>query len=78
MKSAAGRRGAKARVRARGVVRARTYPLMERAVEEGLAYGWRRAHKHTSTPREQDVLEAMRMAVINEICEWFEFDAPEE
>jgi len=31
----------------------RAYPVLWRAVEEGVQYGWRRARKHTNTPDEK-------------------------
>ncbi len=34
----------------RGGIKVRAYPVLCRAVEEGVAYGWRRAHKHIDTP----------------------------
>jgi len=54
-------------------MRAKEYKLMSRAVEEGVAYGWRRAHKHVEDPSDAIVLTEIEQAVINEICEWFEF-----
>jgi hypothetical protein len=33
-----------------GGMNVRAYPVLCRAVEEGVRYGWRRAHKHTNTP----------------------------
>lgn len=51
-----------------------SYKLMCRAVEEGMAYGWRKAHKHDDNP-DEDVLKCtLEEAIINEMCEWFNFD----
>lgn len=33
-----------------GGMRVRAYEVLSRAVEDGVEYGWRRAHKHTDTP----------------------------
>jgi hypothetical protein len=47
---------------------------LTRAVEDGVAYGWMRAHKYIDQPDEVDVRDAIAQAVISEICEWFDFD----
>ncbi len=56
-----------------GGMTVRAYPVLCRAVEEGVAYGWRRAHKHTDTPDEETIQDQIITAVLNEVCEWFEF-----
>jgi hypothetical protein len=55
-------------------VRARDYTILARAVEEGVAAGWRRAHKHTAKPPEDHVRAAIEEAVLGEIAEVFTFD----
>lgn len=55
------------------MIRARSYEVLRRAVEEGTAKGWRQAHKHADTPAEEDIREAIESAILDEICEWFEF-----
>lgn len=55
----------------------RAYPVLCRAVEEGIAYGWNRAHKHTGTPGEELIKGEIEKAVITEICETFDFDDEE-
>lgn len=57
-----------------GTVRVRTYSLVDRAVEEGLECGWRRAHKHTDTPEPDAIREAQLMAIMGAICEVIDFD----
>jgi hypothetical protein len=49
------------------------YRLIERAVEDGVAYGWNRAHKHTDTPDPAYVKEQISQAVMNAVCEWLEY-----
>ena len=51
-----------------------TYKLVEQCVENGVAYGWLRAHKHTDTPAAEQIQEKIRQAIMNEVCEWFQFD----
>lgn len=60
--------------RVRGSVRVRAWDVMSRAVEEGVAYGWNRAHKHTSTPDADAVRDAIEQAVMNAISESFDFE----
>lgn len=49
--------------------------LIERCVEDGIARGINRAHKHTDAPTREDLEEAIMRAVLLEIDEWF---VPEE
>jgi hypothetical protein len=53
------------------------YPLLEQAVENGVACGWRRAHKHTDQPTEDLMCDAVTQAVLHEICERFHFVEPD-
>jgi hypothetical protein len=53
---------------------AKLYQLTGEAVEAGLRYGWRRAHKHTDSPSEEQILSALYDAVMLELCERFWFD----
>jgi hypothetical protein len=58
----------------RGGMKIRAYPILSRAVEEGVAYGWRRAHKHVDAPDAKSIEEQIVTAVLSEICEYFNFD----
>jgi hypothetical protein len=51
----------------------RAYPILRRAVEEGVAYGYRRAHKHTDAPAVHAIEEHIVSAVMNEVCDYFDF-----
>lgn len=55
----------------------KSYELLDRCIEDGVAYGWQRAHKHTDTPDAQRVKDEIVNAVMNEICAWFEFKGVE-
>jgi hypothetical protein len=67
------------RVRASGgSVRVKAYEVIRRAVEEGVRYGWNRAHKHDEKPDPDATREAIQDAVLNELCEWLIFDEPED
>ncbi len=49
------------------------YLVIQRAVEEGVAYGVRRSHKHTDHPTEDQISTEVENAVMNEICEVLQF-----
>lgn len=59
-------------------MQANEFAIMDRAVEEGIAAGYRRAHKHTDKPSEQVLKESIFNAVMSEICEFFFFESPFE
>lgn len=50
------------------------YKIMARAVEEGVNYGWNRAHKHTENPSKEHAIEQIESAVMNALCEILIFD----
>jgi hypothetical protein len=58
----------------RGGMKVRAYSVLRRAVEEGVAYGWRRAHKYSEEPDATSIEEQIVTAVLNEVCEYFDFD----
>lgn len=58
-------------------MRVQAYVVLQRAVEEGISYGWQRAHKHTEKPSQEALQDAIHDAVMNAIAEVFSFeDAP--
>lgn len=61
----------------KGGMRVKAYDVLERAVVDGVAYGYRRAHKYSAKPDEETIKEAIERAVMAEISTWFEFDEPE-
>ena len=48
-------------------------PVLEMCIENGLNRGYIRAYKHTDTPDEGQILDAIEQAIMEEIHEWFEF-----
>lgn len=59
-------------------LRVRTFAVLERAVEEGVALGYRRAHKHSERPPEAHILDAVARAVLDAIDEVFAVDDESE
>ena len=53
-------------------LRVKVYPVLADAVEAGVAYGLRRAYKHTDTPDHEAMIETITREVLNEICDRFE------
>lgn len=54
-------------------VRVNTYAVISRAVEEGVAAGWRRAHKH-GKPTEAQAIDAIVTTVMGDLCDVLVFD----
>ncbi len=54
------------------------YKLVSNCVDNGVNYGWNRAHKHTDSPSEAQIKDEIYNAVMNEICEWFVFHSDSE
>lgn len=57
----------KARINASVGVNA--YAVIDRAVEEGVAVGWNRAHKHTDTPDAEHVKNCIHDSVLSDLAE---------
>jgi len=55
-------------------MKAKEYNLIAQCVETGVMRGWNRAHKHDATPEDEAIRDAIEQAVLNEICEWFDFE----
>jgi len=55
-------------------MKAKEYNLIYKCVEDGIEYGWNRAHKHVEDPEPQNIKDAIHLAIMNELCEWFTFE----
>ena len=53
----------------KNVIKVNAYNVVRRAVEEGAAIGYRRAHKHTATPAEAHVVDAVETAIMDELSD---------
>lgn len=58
-------------------MRVKDFKLLVRCVEEAVEYGYKRAHKHTDSPTEDQIRHEIENAIVDEICEWFIFDEVE-
>jgi hypothetical protein len=52
----------------------RTYKVLTDAIEDGIQYGWNRAHKHTDQPDRETIFVEMRNAIMLSIDENFSFE----
>ena len=50
-------------------------PVLEMCIENGLAYGYRRAFKHTDDPTEEFITNTIKESIMLELYEWFDFEA---
>jgi hypothetical protein len=55
-------------------MKAKEYNLIAQCVETGVMLGWNRAHKYDENPDPEAIRNAIEQAVLNEICEWFDFE----
>lgn len=59
-------------------MKVKTYVILERAIEEGVARGWNRAHKHVENPTPEHIMAEILQAVMVDICNVFSFDEIED
>ena len=52
----------------------KTYRIVERAVEEGIAYGLKRAHKHHENPSQDHIAIEIEKAVMFSLSEVIDFE----
>jgi hypothetical protein len=51
--------------------------VLEIAVEQGVSYGYCRAHKHVENPTEGAIIDSIVEQVMNSLDDWFEFEDEE-
>lgn len=56
------------------VMKPKLFYLLEKAIEEGIDYGWRRAHKHSDSPSEGTIKEEISNAIFSSLHDYFTFD----
>jgi hypothetical protein len=55
-------------------MKAKSYVILQRAIEEGYKRGWHRAYKHTDTPTPEYIEECVLDAIMGDICDVFSFE----
>jgi hypothetical protein len=58
-------------------MKADAYKLLDECVDIGIIIGNNRAHKHENNPSMDTINHCIHTAVMQEICEWFNFDNDE-
>ena len=53
------------------------HKVLEIAVEQGVSYGYQRAHKHVENPTEGAIIDSIVEQVMNSLDDWFEFGEEE-
>ena len=48
--------------------------VLEMALEEGVRYGYNRAHKHIENPSEGAIIDSIVEQVMSSLYEWFDFE----
>ncbi len=56
-----------------GEIKVRVFMVVDEAIENGVKYGWNRAHKHTDAPSPETVQDEICRAVMNELSTWLDF-----
>jgi hypothetical protein len=54
-------------------MKVKTLVILERAIEEGVRRGYRRAHKHIENPTEESICDHIEQCVMEQIHEYFIF-----
>ena len=50
------------------------YKVISDCIERGINYGYMRAYKHTDTPTEDALKNELEQAIMNELCDYIDFD----
>ena len=58
-------------------MRPKFHKILEIAVEQGVSYGYRRAHKHIENPTEGAIIDNVVEQVMNSLDEYFTFEDEE-
>lgn len=48
--------------------------VLEMALEQGVRYGYNRAHKHVENPSEGAIIDSVVEGIMNSLYEWFDFE----
>ena len=55
-------------------MRPKFHKILEQAINEGVSYGYRRAHKHIENPTEGAIIDSIVEQVMNSLDEYFTFE----
>jgi len=57
------------------MLKPKSYPILLQAVEEGVLYGYNRAHKNVDRPDEVLLVDCIVKHTVQSILEWFEIES---
>lgn len=56
-------------------VKINAYKVIDDAIDRAIRYGYNRAHKHVDRPSEDQMIDEIHRAIMNELCELLTFDS---
>jgi hypothetical protein len=59
------------------MMRPKFHKVLETAIEDGVKYGYSRAHKHVENPTEGAIIDSIVEQVMNSLDDWFTFEDEE-
>lgn len=62
------------KLKVRATVKLNAYAILDDLIEDGIKWGWNRAHKHTATPDERTILTNIHEHIMLVLAEKLDFD----
>jgi len=56
------------------MLKPKVYPILLQAIEEGVLYGYNRAHKHVEKPDDILLVDTIVKCTMEAVLEWFEIE----
>lgn len=56
------------------MMKVKIHALLSECIERGILRGYQRSYKHTDSPNELSICENIHDAIMEDICEFFDFD----
>lgn len=64
----------KNKIKVKNDIKLNSYRIITDKIEEGINWGYRRAHKHCDNPNEDEIKEQMFNEITNALCDIIDFD----
>jgi hypothetical protein len=58
-------------------MKVKVYNLISECIERGVEHGYNRAHKHVENPDKISIVDNIHREIMNELCEYFDFNNEE-
>ncbi len=59
------------------IMKPKFFSVLEMCIESGITRGYNRAFKHNDNPSEQEIIDNISKAIVEDIFEWFDIDENE-